>query len=250
MLRQWRVSWGGLGVMVTFLDVARMVDATAMMGVLAWGGGDGNVSWRCTWDNVKKQLVFWNHDDTFSHATWAKSSFRYSGMLIFCPYNVHFLHGREKVGNQVVSILPPFISHGVGPFGKGPTTPGLGDLRSPWLLTTYVRHGMFRTKYHLAKHLLIHLISRGYFLGNILFFRAPTKGLNSFGSLHHFPCDNMADSNINDFGPSRCLDGVSKSWFGRGGACLRLPWGVLGDPGFQPEAPAPSKKGTILKGKP
>ena len=52
-------------------------------------------------DNVKKQVVFWNHDDTFSHATLAKSSFRYSGMLIFCPYNVHFLHGREKVGNLV-----------------------------------------------------------------------------------------------------------------------------------------------------
>ena len=30
--------------MLTFLDVAHMVDATAMMGVLAWGGGDGNVS--------------------------------------------------------------------------------------------------------------------------------------------------------------------------------------------------------------
>ena len=54
-------------------------------------------------DNVKKQVVFWNHDDTFSHATLAKSSFRYSGVLIFCPYNVHFLHGREKVGNQVVT---------------------------------------------------------------------------------------------------------------------------------------------------
>ena len=27
--------------MVTFLDVARMVDATAMMCVLGWGGGDG-----------------------------------------------------------------------------------------------------------------------------------------------------------------------------------------------------------------
>ena len=54
-------------------------------------------------DNVKKQVVFWNHDDTFSHATFAKSSFRCSGMLIFCPYNVHFLHGREKVGNQVVT---------------------------------------------------------------------------------------------------------------------------------------------------
>ena len=29
--------------MVTFLDVARMVDATAMTGVLGWGGGDGSV---------------------------------------------------------------------------------------------------------------------------------------------------------------------------------------------------------------
>ena len=56
-------------------------------------------------DNVKKQVVFWNHDDTFSHATLAKSSFRYSGMLIFCPYNVHFLHGREKVGNRVVTFF-------------------------------------------------------------------------------------------------------------------------------------------------
>ena len=33
----------GWGVMVTFLDVAHMVDATAMMCVLGWGGGDGNV---------------------------------------------------------------------------------------------------------------------------------------------------------------------------------------------------------------
>ena len=37
--------------MVTFLGVARMVDATAMMGVLGWGGGDGNVPWRCTSSN-------------------------------------------------------------------------------------------------------------------------------------------------------------------------------------------------------
>ena len=29
--------------MVTFLDLARMVDATLMMGVLGWGGGDDNV---------------------------------------------------------------------------------------------------------------------------------------------------------------------------------------------------------------
>ena len=27
-------------------------------------------------------------------------------MLIFCPYNVHFLHGREKVGNRVVGPRP------------------------------------------------------------------------------------------------------------------------------------------------
>ena len=29
--------------MVTFLDVAHMVDAMLLMGVLGWGGGDGNV---------------------------------------------------------------------------------------------------------------------------------------------------------------------------------------------------------------
>ena len=29
--------------MVTFLDVALMVDAMLLMGVLGWGGGDGNV---------------------------------------------------------------------------------------------------------------------------------------------------------------------------------------------------------------
>ena len=41
--------------MVTFLDVAHMVDATAMMGVLGWGGGDGNVPWRCTQLKVKEE---------------------------------------------------------------------------------------------------------------------------------------------------------------------------------------------------
>ena len=29
--------------MLTVLDVAHMVDATAMTGVLGWGGGDANV---------------------------------------------------------------------------------------------------------------------------------------------------------------------------------------------------------------
>ena len=33
-------------------------------------------------------------------------------------------------------------SHEVRPFGKGSITPGLGDLLSPWLLTTYPRHQM------------------------------------------------------------------------------------------------------------
>ena len=33
----------GVGVMLTFLDVAHMVDATAMTGVLGWAGGDANV---------------------------------------------------------------------------------------------------------------------------------------------------------------------------------------------------------------
>ena len=28
--------------MITFLDLAPMVDATLMMGVLGWGGGDDN----------------------------------------------------------------------------------------------------------------------------------------------------------------------------------------------------------------
>ena len=36
------LGWHGVGVMVTFLDLAHMVDATAMTGVLGWGGGDGN----------------------------------------------------------------------------------------------------------------------------------------------------------------------------------------------------------------
>ena len=29
--------------MVTFVDLARMVDPPLVMGVLGWGGGDGNV---------------------------------------------------------------------------------------------------------------------------------------------------------------------------------------------------------------
>ena len=33
---------------------------------------------------------------------------------------------------------PPFISHKARPFARGPTTRSLGDLRSPWLLTTYI----------------------------------------------------------------------------------------------------------------
>ena len=37
----------------------------------------------------------------------------------------------------VTPIYKPFR-----PFGRGPTTPGLGDLRSPWLLTTYPSPGM------------------------------------------------------------------------------------------------------------
>ena len=41
MLLMGVLGWGG--VMETFLAVARMVDATLMMGVLGWGGGDGNV---------------------------------------------------------------------------------------------------------------------------------------------------------------------------------------------------------------
>ena len=36
------LGWAG-GAMLTFLDVAHTVDATAMMGVLGWGGGESNV---------------------------------------------------------------------------------------------------------------------------------------------------------------------------------------------------------------
>ena len=37
---------------------------------------------------------------------------------------------------------PPFTSHGVRPFGRGPTTRSLGDLNEPWLLTTSDLTGM------------------------------------------------------------------------------------------------------------
>ena len=33
-------------------------------------------------------------------------------------------------------ITPIYVSHEVRPFGRGPKQPYLGDLRSPWLLTT------------------------------------------------------------------------------------------------------------------
>ncbi len=36
---------------------------------------------------------------------------------------------------------PPFISHEFRPFGRGPTTRSLGDLRSLWLLTTLLTIG-------------------------------------------------------------------------------------------------------------
>ena len=50
------------------------------------------------------------------------------------------LGGSSQV-SQVVRITPTFISH-EWPFGRGPTTLLKGDLRSPCLLTTYVRPGM------------------------------------------------------------------------------------------------------------
>ena len=39
--------------MVTFRGVARMVDATAMMGVLGWGGGDAVACVRTAWTQLK-----------------------------------------------------------------------------------------------------------------------------------------------------------------------------------------------------
>ena len=42
----------------------------------------------------------------------------------------------------MIGWAPPCISHKVRPFGRGPTTRSLGDLRSPWLLTTYPSPGM------------------------------------------------------------------------------------------------------------
>ena len=38
---------------------------------------------------------------------------------------------------KVVRITPILQSHKYRPFGRGPTLPYLGDLRSPWLLTTH-----------------------------------------------------------------------------------------------------------------
>ena len=48
-----------------------------------------------------------------------------------CPY----LGGSSHLG-YVVRMGPPCISHEARPFVRGPTTRSLGDLRSPWLLTT------------------------------------------------------------------------------------------------------------------
>ena len=52
---------------------------------------------------MKKQVVFWNDDDAFSHAGCAKSLFRYSGVLIFYSHHEHFSHGREMVVDPVVT---------------------------------------------------------------------------------------------------------------------------------------------------
>ena len=47
--------------------------------------------------------------------------------------NLSLLGGSSQL---VVRITPMKICHEIRPFGRGITTPGLGDLRSPWLLTT------------------------------------------------------------------------------------------------------------------
>ena len=43
---------------------------------------------------------------------------------------------------SIANNHPPFISHEVRPFARGSHNPLLGDLGSPWLLTTYPSHGM------------------------------------------------------------------------------------------------------------
>ena len=47
----------------------------------------------------------------------------------------HYLEDGPPLSKWLGS--PPFIRHEVRPFGRGPTTRSLGDLRSSWLLTTY-----------------------------------------------------------------------------------------------------------------
>ena len=58
------------------------------------------------------------------------------------PVTSSMAGSRSEYFELVSGCKSPFISHGIRPFGRGPITPGLGDLRSPWLLATYVRHGM------------------------------------------------------------------------------------------------------------
>ncbi len=53
--------------------------------------------------------------------------------LVFVPTWQRNLEDHPRTGKWLGS--PPFISHGVRPFGRGPTTPGIGDLRPPCLLT-------------------------------------------------------------------------------------------------------------------
>ena len=40
-----------------------MVDATAMMGVLGWGGGDGDVPWRCSANDLCDREYDFDDDD-------------------------------------------------------------------------------------------------------------------------------------------------------------------------------------------
>ena len=57
------------------------------------------------------------------------------------------LHHQRTISTQfledhpnyyVVSITPIYKPFNLGPCGRGPTTRSLGDLLSPWLLTTYI----------------------------------------------------------------------------------------------------------------
>ena len=74
---------------------------------------------------------FWNfHPETWGRSPIWRTNF-WNGLV-----KNHQLLGGSSQWMYVVRITPPFTSHEDRPFGRG-FFPYLGDLRSPWLLTTY-----------------------------------------------------------------------------------------------------------------